>query len=112
MEAMLLSYMYLFIDTENTDVGAGDLATGSMRTGLQRGIIERLYAFPNPYDQKLENGYFVELLNMTDEVMRNYHSLWQTYNGNKRNFTLLCIHTRHINSSLEPLARPDLVNVR
>ena len=37
MEAMLLSFMYLFIDRDNTNVGAGDLATGPYQTGLTRG---------------------------------------------------------------------------
>ena len=34
MEALLLSYMFLFIDHRNTELGAGDLATSSLVTGL------------------------------------------------------------------------------
>ena len=37
IEALLLSYMYIFIDIQNTYVGAGDLATGPYQTGLSRG---------------------------------------------------------------------------
>ena len=36
LNAMLLSYVYLFINEENAEVGAGDLATSSMTTGLSR----------------------------------------------------------------------------
>ena len=33
---MLLSYMFLFIDKKNTQLGAGDLATSSLGNGLSR----------------------------------------------------------------------------
>ena len=46
----------------------------------------------------------IELLNITDEAMRNYNILWQTYNENKKDFTLMCIHTKKRNCSLDPLA--------
>ena len=32
----------------------------------------------------------IELTNITDEAMRNYHYLWYTYNNNNENFTLFC----------------------
>ena len=37
MEAMLLSYMYLFLGKKNTNLGAGDIATSSLGTGLSPG---------------------------------------------------------------------------
>ena len=36
MAAILLSYVYLFLDYQATYVGAGDLAASSMKTGLYR----------------------------------------------------------------------------
>ena len=37
MESLLLLYMFLFIDEDNSEVGAGDLATGPYSTGISRG---------------------------------------------------------------------------
>ena len=34
MKALLLSYLYLYIDKENSEVGAGDLATSSLNNGF------------------------------------------------------------------------------
>ena len=133
MEATLLSYMYLFIDSESSkSVGAGDLATGPYQTGLSRSDwrdppnaeyisihtffttlynnmvngslpvsilqIPAFFVLPDKHFRWGNDGgniryinRIIELINITDEAMRNYHYLWYTYNEHKVNFTLMCI---------------------
>ena len=45
----------------------------------------------------------IELINVTEEAMTNYHYLWWTYNNNKQNFTLYCIYDRKKNDNCTKL---------
>ena len=43
--------------------------------------------------KKIKNR--LELLNIPDEAVRNYHYLWDTFNNNKKNFTLFCLEEKN-----------------
>ena len=142
MEALLLSYMYLFIDVKNTVVGAGDLALAakSLPTGLSRGdyktpisakyvpthtLLTNMYndmvngslpisVFDFPSFFVLPDNIFMvkewkdeqqkwkvkkiknklEILDIPDEAVRNYHYLWDTFLNKKKNFTLFCLEEK------------------
>ena len=142
METMLLSYLFLFIDKKITEVGAGDLATSSLITGLSRGqfntkfnyfylsshkLITNIYnnltnaslplsilefpsffVLPNP-EKRIMNSIkgheykniknWIELINIPDEAIRNYHYLWWTYNNNRCNITIVCSNRNRVNCS-------------
>ena len=136
-EAMLLSYMFLFIDKKNTHVGAGDLATSSLPTGLSSSynyyfstqtlltniynemlnsslplsVLEFPIFFTLPFKDQCRNinatewNYIkatqklIDLANITDEAIRNYHYLWWTYTNNKNNMTLFCNSQNGVNCS-------------
>ena len=146
MEAMLLSYMYLYIDTGAISLGAGDLATGPFASGLNRGkpgsdfnhyylathtLLTQMYnemvngslplsvfEFPTFFTLP-DNAYFeykeetnevvaivnnkIELLNMNDESMRNYHYYWYSYNNNLGKLILLCKNNKKTNCSNDKL---------
>ena len=145
ISAMLLSYMYIFIDWKSTEVGAGDLATGPYETGLTRGkyhipftqyyvdtqtLLTSMYnvmvngslpisifEFPTFFtlldedlkvsgkaDEFLVNiNRLIELIDISDETIRNYHYYWSTYNSFKNNFTLFCHDDKNINCSTDLL---------
>ena len=51
----------------------------------------------------------VELLNITDKSMRNYHFLWYSY-FNKENITLFCVNSKHVNCTENPLHGWSIAN--
>ena len=143
MEVLLLSYFFLFIDKKNTNVGAGDLATGPYLTRLlshdgysQYWYVPTHTVLTNMFnamvnatlpvsvtqiplffvlpDKQNSNGNkdegfirnninSIDLINITEEAMRNYHFLWNTYNNYKENFTIFCENIDKINCSVNHL---------
>ena len=144
MEALLLSYIYIFQDGRNSGVGAGDLATSSLETRLSRGkytkppipeYISTHTLLTNMYNAMVNGSlplsvfdfpsFFVlpdktfmlkewkdehemkvrkmknrlELLNIPDEAVRNYHYLWDTFSNSKENFTLYCLEEKNRNKN-------------
>ena len=129
MSALLLSYMYLFIDEKSAHVGAGDLATGPYVTGISyrpRGtlltnmfnnmvngtlppsILEypQFFILPRNVLKSMSrrgemrlNKNKINSINIPDESIRNYHYLWLAYNNKMGNLTIFCSEERNINCS-------------
>ena len=144
MEAMLLSYMYIFLDTKSSFLGAGDLASGPYINGLTKGYNKKvsntyyvsintlltdifnnmvngslpvsIFEFPSYF--VLPDKHFVwknsnevivfinkmlEFINIDYEASRNYHYLWNAFNGKQMNITIFCYHYKSdFNCSEEP----------